>query len=321
MPVTLIHDADIAMYQAKRRGGAHHQIIDLREQQATENRASLEEDLKGATERRELRADYQPIVRSNDGEIVGVEALLRWDHPTRGPIPPTGVIPLAEQAGLIGEIGSWMLERACLDRNRWALTWRQFDLKVSVNVSAHQLMARDFLTTVNGVLARTGTRPEHLTLEITESVFVQDPERAIVMLNGLKQLGVTLALDDFGTGYSSLSYLQRFPIDVIKIDQAFTARLTQDEVSDAIVSAIISLAHQIHMEVVTEGVETVDQVDQIVALGSEYAQGYYFARPMSADRLDTLAKQDKTSRYLHLPILSDGPPVNLSSDAALIARS
>jgi diguanylate cyclase (GGDEF)-like protein len=312
LPERLIHDADIAMYQAKRRGGAHHKIIDLCEREAAENRASLEEDLRWAIERDELRVAYQPIVRTDDGEIVGVEALLRWDHPTRGPLPPTAVIPLAEQAGLITDIGGWVLERACVDRNRWAHTSRQFDLEVSVNVSAHQLMARDFVSTVKDVLSATHTRPDQLTLEITESVFVQDSERALVVLHDLKRLGVALALDDFGTGYSSLSYLQRFPIDVVKIDQAFTARLTHDEVSDAIVSAIIRLAHQIHMEVVTEGVETTEQLEKIVALGSEYSQGYYFSRPMSADSLDMLTKRNKTSRYLHLPIPSDGRTIKLN---------
>jgi diguanylate cyclase (GGDEF)-like protein len=299
MPEQLLQNADVAMYQAKRKGGDHHQVLDLREQQQAADRTSLRRDLTGAAGRKELRLEYQPIVRTDDGRVVGLEALLRWDHPNRGLISPNTLIPLAEQSGLITEIGRWVLEQACVDRHRWA-DHHGDELVMSVNVSVHQLMGPDFLKTVTEVLANTGTRPELLTLEITESVFVQDGERALIVLNDLKELGVILALDDFGTGYSSLSYLKRFPVDVVKIDRGFIADLAQDQASHDIVSKIIELAHLRHMTVVTEGVETADQRREAGSLGSEACQGFYFSRPMTADNLDLLTEATALVD-LHLP--------------------
>ena len=306
VPEQLLQDADIAMYQAKRKGGHDHQVIDLREQQLADRRSGLRSDLRGALGRGEIRVEYQPIVHTEDGRIVGVEALLRWNHPLRGPIPPLTLIPLAEQSGLIGEIGRWVLEQACLDRHRWTAEAGCDDIGIAVNVSAHQLMGPDFVTMVTDVLASTDTRPELLTLEITESVFIQDADRALVVLNDLKRLGVLLALDDFGTGYSSLSYLQRFPVDIIKIDQGFIADLARDRTSNAIVSAVIALAHELGIAVITEGVETAEQHAQVAALGSESCQGFYFARPMSADTLGILTNPTATSVNLRLPIPDSG---------------
>jgi diguanylate cyclase (GGDEF)-like protein len=301
VPEQMLHDADVAMYQAKRKGGGHHQVIDLREQRAAEQHSSLERDLRHAAERGELRAEYQPIVCSEDGRIVGVEALLRWDHPARGPIPPLTLIPVAEQAGLITDIGRWVLERACVDRRRWAGYTGHDDFGMAVNVSAHQLMAPDFVATVADVLAATATPPDLITLELTESVFIQDSKRAVITLGALKDLGVLLALDDFGTGYSSLLYLYGFPIDVVKIDREFTAKLTHDRASQAIVGKVIELAHLLDMGVVTEGVETAEQLHQIARLGAESCQGYYFARPMPAQDLDLLIDQAEPGAPLHLP--------------------
>jgi diguanylate cyclase (GGDEF)-like protein len=293
VPEQLLQDADIAMYQAKRKGGHHHQVLDLREQRQAAERSSLRKDLRYAIGRGELRADYQPIVRTFDGRIIGVEALLRWDHPTRGLVSPMTLIPLAEQSGLITEIGRWVLEQACADRHRWACEQVDSDnLGIAVNVSAHQLMGSDFVSTVATILADTTTRPDLLTLEITESVFVQDGERALVVLSDLKRLGVMLALDDFGTGYSSLSYLKRFPVDIVKIDRGFIADLGRDQASHDIVSKIIELAHLRHISVVTEGVETAEQLHEVGMLGSESCQGFYFARPMSADSLDIMTTED-----------------------------
>jgi diguanylate cyclase (GGDEF)-like protein len=301
-PEQLLRDADIAMYQAKRKGGHDHQIIDLREQQLSERRVGLQRDLQGAIERGEMRTEYQPIVHTIDGRIISVEALVRWDHPVRGAIPPTTLIPLAEQCGLIAAIGQWVLERACADRQGWASEAGQDDIGIAVNVSAHQLMGPDFVAMVGGVLASTDTNPPLLTLEITESVFVQDAERALVVLNDLKRLGVMLALDDFGTGYSSLGYLQRFPVDIVKIDQGFIADLARDQTSNAIVAAIITLAHNLGISVVTEGVETAEQRGQIMALGSESCQGYYFARPMPALNLGILLNEATAEVHLRLPV-------------------
>jgi diguanylate cyclase (GGDEF)-like protein len=285
-PEELLREADIAMYQAKRRGGGTHQVVDVREQGLAERLVVLQRDLGLAVERGELRNEYQPIVRISDGRILGAEALLRWDHPSFGLIPPTTLIPLAEQSGAINDIGRWVLERACPDMHRWGRGSLTFGM--AVNVSAHQLMAPDFVATVAEVLEATGTRPRDLTLEITESVFIHDPKRARVVLADLKALGVLIALDDFGTGYSSLSFLKQFPVDSVKIDRIFTADLVHDSSSHAIASKMIELAHLLDLSVVTEGVETAAQRNEARRMGSECYQGYYFARPMSAESLDDL---------------------------------
>jgi diguanylate cyclase (GGDEF)-like protein len=299
----LLQDADTAMYQAKRKGGARHQIVDLREQHRADERASLERDLRGASKRGELRTEYQPIVETGTGRLTGVEALLRWAHPSRGPVSPTVLVPLAERGGLITEIGRWVLDNACSDRHRWQRDLGRDDLTISVNVSVHQLMSPDYATTVAAVLAKTDTEPEVVTLEVTESVFVQDSDRALVVLNELKRIGVKLALDDFGTGYSSLNYLLQFPIDIIKIDQTFVADLGNDPASHAIVAAVVELAHMLGMTVVAEGVETATQHDRLASLGCDSCQGYYFARPMTADNLVELTEHRATDRAVLLPNL------------------
>lgn len=287
----VLHNADVAMYQAKRKGGARLQVIDLSEQLLNDRHAELQRDVVHARAGGQLGVDYQPIVSTVDGRIIGVEALLRWAHPSLGLIVPTTLIPLAEQSGVIGEIGLWVLEQACPDLRRWRDHHGTEDLSMSVNVSAYQLMSPRFATTVEDVLRTTGTNPALLTLEVTESVFIKDSQRALVVLRDLKLLGVMLALDDFGTGYSSLSYLKRFPVDIVKIDPGFVADLEQDRASSAIVSAIVGLTHALGLTVIAEGVETVGQHDAMTALGCDACQGFYFARPMPADAMDTLMGQ------------------------------
>lgn len=287
--------ADMAMYQAKRKGGARHSSVDVHEQRLANLHAGLNRDLRGALARGELWTEYQPIVATADGRITGVEALLRWTHPVHGMVAPETAVPLAEQSGLIIEIGRWVLERACRDRHRWQRDDQGAELEVAVNVSAQQLMATDFATTVATVLAETHTDPRLVTLEVTESVFVYDGERALVVLDDLKRLGVMLALDDFGTGYSSLSYLKRFPVDVVKIDRLFVADLDRDPVSRLIVSAVVGLAHGLGMAVVAEGVESDEQYEAAAALGCDSYQGFYFARPASVEGLDTLLVGDDTA--------------------------
>lgn len=301
LPDRLLRDADAAMYQAKRKGGARHQVIDLREQRLAQRRVGLQHDLRGASARGELRTDYQPIVTTADGRITSVEALLRWAHPSVGLLPPTVVVPLAEQSGLISEIGIWVLEQGCQDLRRWRRAEGCGDLTISVNVSAHQLMAPDFAATVAAVLLDNHTDPGQVTLEVTESVFVEDAERALIVLGDLKLLGVTLALDDFGTGYSSLSYLKRFPVDVVKIDQAFIADLARDAASAVIVSAVVDMTHVLGMTVVAEGVETTEQHSQVLALGCESYQGFHFARPMPSHDLSTLLRRRSTDGDSSLP--------------------
>jgi diguanylate cyclase (GGDEF)-like protein len=285
-PEQLLHRADVAMYQVKRKGGAHHQVIDEDEQNLAEYSDSLLEDLHHAVERHELQLEYQPIVRASDGRVTCVEALLRWNHPERGLISPTIVIPLAERSGDIVEIGRWVLEHACVDRHRWDTRAGDEGLVVAVNVSAHQLMSPGFLATVTNILRLTDTEAKHLCLEITESAFVQDGARALDVLAQLKTLGIQLALDDFGTGYSSLSYLMKFPVDIVKIDQSFIAELTVNEASHAIVTKTIELAHLLNLLVVCEGVETAEQDHEVTVLTSDFCQGFYFSRPMTAEMVD-----------------------------------
>jgi diguanylate cyclase (GGDEF)-like protein len=304
----LLKDADTAMYQAKRSGGDQHQIIDLREKHLAAQRASLEHELHGAPARGELRTEYQPIVNTRDGRITGVEALLRWAHPARGVVRPTLLVPLAEKSGLITEIGHWVLEQACADLRHWQNRHQADDLTISVNVSAHQLMAPGYAASVAAVLSDTDIDPKLVTLEMTESVFVQDSERALVVLDELKHLGVRLALDDFGTGYSSLNYLKRFPIEIVKIDQGFVADMQQDHASHAIVFAVVELAHRLGMTVVAEGVETAEQHKKLASLGCDSCQGYYFARPMPAEDLDTLMQHRVAGRTVRLPALAIAVP-------------
>jgi diguanylate cyclase (GGDEF)-like protein len=296
----LLHEADLAMYRTKRRRGDGHHVIDLSELLHAEDQADLERALPGAAGRGELRLAYQPIVAAVDGQLTGVEALLRWKHPRRGVLQPTVLIPLAEQTGEIIDIGRWVLERAWSDRRCWQSDEAK-DLGMSVNVSAHQLMSAGFADTVADVLASAADDPRLLTLEVTESVFVRDGERALGVLNDLKDMGVTLALDDFGTGYSSLGYLRRFPVDTVKVDREFVANLEHDSASQIIVTAVIQLAHGLGMTVVSEGVETAEQHRALTDLGCDSCQGFYFARPMSASSLDTLTHLPADGSQRRLP--------------------
>ncbi len=301
----LLHNADIAMYQAKRKGGARHQVLDLHEQRLLDHHAVIERDLRWALGRGELHTEYQPIVATVEGRITGVEALLRWVHPTRGLVSPTVVVPLAEQSGLIAEIGQWVLEQACTDRHRWQDEPSEDDLGISVNVSAYQLTSDNFVSSVAGVLTTTDTDPHLLTLEVTESVFVRDSERALVVLHELKDIGVTLALDDFGTGYSSLSYLKQFPVDIVKVDKDFVADIGRDAASHTIVGAVIRLAHDLGMAVVAEGVETAEQHHEITQLGCDSCQGFYFARPMTATQFACLIEHPAAGNTPHLPVFPE----------------
>jgi diguanylate cyclase (GGDEF)-like protein len=298
-PAELIHDADLAMYRTKRHRDHDHHIRDLRELHLAEHQAGLARGLPRAGERNELHVEYQPIVTTRGGHLTGVEALLRWTHPSRGAVPPTVFIPFAEQSGQIVELGQWVLAQACSDREGWQRK-RPDQLLMSVNVSPYQLMSAGFAHMVAAVLETTGTDAAMLTLEVTERVLVQDEARAVIVLDELKEIGVKLALDDFGTGYSSLGYLEALPIDTIKIDQTFVAKLTADPSRHTIVSSIIQLAHGLGMTVVAEGVETVEQHQTLTMLGADTCQGFYFARPMPARAIDVLIAGSSTS-FPHTP--------------------
>jgi diguanylate cyclase (GGDEF)-like protein len=299
-PEQLIQHADLAMYHQKRQHSGR-QIFDLRGQDLAQYQAELHRTLPRAAARGELQLHYQPIVSTDDGRITGVEALLRWNHPDRGLIPPAIVIPVAERSGAMIEIGRWVLDQACRDRSGWQDA--PSEIGVSVNVSAHQLMSAGFVYSVAAALDATSTEPGLLTLELTETVFVRDPERALVVLDSLRALGVKLALDDFGTGFSSLNYLTRFPVDTVKIDRSFIATLTETG-SFTIVAAIIELAHALEMTVVSEGVESVEEQRELARLGSDFCQGYYFARPAPVAELTALMRQTTDASMPRLPALN-----------------
>jgi EAL domain-containing protein (putative c-di-GMP-specific phosphodiesterase class I) len=301
-PDELLHDADVAMYRTKRdrRRGHRHQTIDLRELHLAERQAGLARDLEGAPDRGELHLAYQPIVDTGDGRLSGLEALLRWTRPSRRAVPPTVFIPFAEQSGQIIELGQWVLEQAWRDRKRWQQQ-RKEAIAMSVNVSAHQFMSAGFTDTVESVLASDSSDPRLLTLEVTESIFLSDADRALVVLGELKSLGIKLALDDFGTGYSSLSYLKGLPVDTIKVDQSFIANVARDPASRAVLTAIIQLAHSLGMTVVAEGIETAEQHQALTKLGSDSCQGFYFARPLAAPKLERLIKPSSDGTNPQLP--------------------
>ena len=285
----LLHRADVAMYRAKREGGARVRVYDRAYHGQLEEAADLERDLRHALDGGELQTLYQPIVTTREGSITGVEALLRWKHPTRGHIPAATVIALAERNGQIDDIGHWVLSQAARQARRWSESGTR--LTMSVNVSAHQLTSPGFADTVADVLSRTGADPALLTLEVTETVLLADHQRALSVLTALKELGIGLALDDFGTGYCSLTYLLRFPIDVVKIDRAFVADIGADPVSDVIVDAVVRLADRLGMRVVAEGIETPRQLRAVADLGCHSCQGFYFARPLPGTDIDTLLRR------------------------------
>jgi Amt family ammonium transporter len=298
-PAELLQDADLAMYQTKRRN-AGSDVFDLRDLHLAEHQAGLRRALPGAAERGELHLEYQPIVASADGRLAGVEALLRWTHPIRGLVAPTLLIPLAEQAGLMGEVGQWVLQRALSDRRQWESP-QAHDLPLSVNVSAQQFMQGGFADQVAAALSASSTDPGLVTLEVTESIFLRDNERARIVLSHLKKLGVSIALDDFGTGYSSLSYLLEYPVDTVKSDRSFIAKLGHDPASHTVMNAVVQLAHGLGMTVVAEGVETAAQHEQLSRLGCNYCQGFHFAHPMSASSVTTLIQHQAAGTMPHLP--------------------
>ena len=284
----LVIRADMALYRVKHQPHERREIIDIREPFHTNHCSTLETDLRWALAQDDLDVAYQPIVRSADGHIVGVEALLRWTHPDRGAVAPMAMVRVAEQSELISEIGLWILERSCRDRGRWLREHPDAPLELAVNVSARQLIGTGFCTRVARVLAQTGMNPTALVLEITENIFIEDADRAMTALAELNNLGVRLALDDFGTGFSSLSYLRRLPIHIVKIDQSFIADIGHSAADRAIVAAVTNLAHVLGLSVTAEGVETRQQSDEVSAIGCENAQGFFYGRPMPAVEIGAL---------------------------------
>ena len=285
----LLRDADAAMYEAKSRGPARCELFDKKMRQRAVARLELESDLRQAMEQGQLRLHYQPNVRLSDNRIIGVEALLRWDHPERGAIPPAEFIPLAEETGLIVPIGRWVIETACRQLGEWS-RFRSADagLYVSINLSPYQLRHEGLINEVASALVCAGVRAESVCFEVTESAMMDDVEGAYEMLERLHQLGVRIALDDFGTGYSSLSYLHTLPVDIVKLDRSFVARLSPNARDRAIVAGMVNLAHALDLTVVAEGVETEEQLIGLRELDCDVVQGHHYCAPQPAADLDLL---------------------------------
>jgi diguanylate cyclase (GGDEF)-like protein len=297
----LIADADQAMYQAKRESAFGRRSSSMANLPSRGRSVALGQDLRAALTGKGLDVAYQPIVAPGDGALSAVEALLRWTHPVEGAMPAASVIAVAERTGVVSELGAWVLDRACRDWVRWQDDDPGTVFDLAVNVSTVQLMAPDFAAEVGRILGSTGMVPGRLVLEVTESVLVEDPERARLVLLDLKALGVRVALDDFGAGYSSLSYLNRLPIDILKIDRQHIETNGGVGRSSEVIAALTALAHALGLQVVIEGVET--KVDRLTAVqvGAELAQGYFYARPVAAGDLEVMLHGTGTSTSWRLP--------------------
>ena len=292
----MVRDADTAMYRAKDRGRARCEIFDQSMRAAAKERLVVESDLRRALERNEFRLHYQPIVALADQRLCGFEALVRWEHPSRGLIAPDGFIPIAEETGLIVRIGLWVLREACRQMRAWDSEVPACrDLIVNVNLSARQCLHPHLVSDVAGVLAETGLEPRRLKLEITESLVLEGSDEMIEVLTALRGLGVQLGLDDFGMGYSALSYLQRLPVQTLKIDRAFVSGI-QNTGNVEIIRAILSLASSLSMDVTAEGIETADQMAQLKDLACEFGQGFFFDRPLTEEGArEVLRKHTRTT--------------------------
>ncbi len=285
----LLRDADTAMYYAKAMGPGRQAVFDYAMHTHTVDRLHAESELRNALEREDLRVHYQPIVSLATGRIEGLEALVRWEHPIRGPISPSIFIPIAEETGAIFPLGRWVLHAACRQMRTWQTSLPEdTPLHMSVNLSARQFAQPDVVEQVDQTLKKTGLDPSFLKLEVTETAAMKDAEAAIDVLTRLKELGVRLSLDDFGTGYSSLSFLHRFPLDTLKIDRSFIQRIDDAGRNWEIVRTIGALAESLGMDVVAEGVETSVQHAVLQRLGCQFGQGYYFSRPIDGHAVQSL---------------------------------
>jgi len=287
-PADMLEKADAAMYRAKERGKARVELYDESMRANTLRRLQVESALRTAIDREQLVVYFQAEIGLADGSITGAEALVRWRDPARGLVSPGEFIPVAEETGLIVPLGAWVLREACQQAAKLSADGR--NIKIGVNLSTRQLAHPGLVQLVADTLEETGVNPAALCLEITETVLMQDADRAVVLLEELKSLGVTLSLDDFGTGYSSLSYLQRFPVDIVKVDQSFVGGLVDRAGDASIVAAVRDVTRSLGLGIVAEGIETPEQLERLRALGYEKGQGYLFARPGPAEGLHELLR-------------------------------
>jgi EAL domain-containing protein (putative c-di-GMP-specific phosphodiesterase class I) len=288
----LLRNADLAMYLAKKRGRSQAVLFEPAMHAAAASRQELRRDLAVALERGQLTLVYHPIHALDSQMMIGAEALLRWVHPTRGPIPPSTFVPIAEESGLIVAIGQWVLRTACMDAQTWRShpTW-PLPLRVWINVSARQLPDEGLSAHIARAIEESGIPPGAVVLELTERMLLEHNDDALELMTRLKSLGIALAIDDFGTGYSSLSHLQRLPIDVLKIDRTFVDAIASDEHASTLARTVVSLGELMSLDIVAEGIENHEQAERLRALGCNAGQGYYFGLPMPAADLPAYAER------------------------------
>src|SRR6202522_1418653 len=295
---SLVSQADVAMYEAKQHGRNSYQSFRKDMNTRLAKRRLLETDLRSALGRNEFLLHYQPKINLQTGQVTGMEALIRWQHPERGMLLPATFVPIAEECGLILRIGQWVLLEACRQAREWSDSGLGV-VPISVNVSASEFQSKDFLSGVRAALIATGIEPHNLELELTETVLMQDAESAVATLLALKAMGVRLAIDDFGTGYSSFTYLRRFPVDTLKVDQSFVQDITADLEGNTMVDAMISIGKSLNHRVIAEGVETHSQLDFLQRHGCGEGQGYYFSHPVLAEQAESLFKSDLQKGLVH----------------------
>jgi diguanylate cyclase (GGDEF)-like protein len=308
----LIAHADAAMYTAKRNGGAGHAFFEPHMGHAAAEQMELQRDLRRAVERGQMSLHYQPKVDALSGAVTGLEALLRWQHPTQGPVSPALVVPIAERFGLINALGNWVIDEVCRQQQAWRE--QGLRLRVALNLSVHQLRQDDLVSRIEQALHRHGIEPDMLMLEITETVAMEDAAATQRIFDGLAELGVQLSIDDFGTGYSSLAYLRKLPARQLKVDRSFIADLGTDKDARAVVDAVLRLARALDLRVVAEGVETAAQRDILLELGCDELQGFLLARPMPAADVLMLARSQHVQGR---PPLDFGPSTFLTEDQQL----